>query len=304
MKKLIIKIVIFLGIQSLVIVLPLVLADNIDRGMIDVQVWETETSYELVPQNEHMDLIILGPSRAREFARYEGQWKEFQDILGVDKVVNLAQGGGSGLTHAILRLNYFFRQGNSVDHIWYFIDPRMLNSKDSNEDNPFGEVLFDRLTLFDMVKLGYHFDTIQEYYRKIFYQYDNFKKFKRSQFHDVVIDDIDDNVTQTINDHYYPEGVDHDNFKKYRKKIIDIIELANQHDAEITFIIYPEFYDVAELGMPKLRSVLAELSRNYDMNFVDYRDVIKNTKYYYNHNYLNSAGTRLFAKKYLSKLLE
>lgn len=127
----------FAIINTIILVATLVYFSGKNRN-IHLNIANTESNLLSMGENQHYDFAILGTSRGRVFSRDDNH--EHVEKLLNKSFINLAKGGGGGLMPAKLHLSHFYSRGNTVDQIFYLIDPWIFYSPINNEKNNFSFV--------------------------------------------------------------------------------------------------------------------------------------------------------------------
>lgn len=301
-KKFISRLILFsiLNVAILVTLLSFFSGRNRD---IHLENWETESNLLVTGENQHYDLAILGTSRGRVFSR-DSNHLTVEKILG-KKVINLSKGGGGGLMPAMVHLNHFYRRGNSVDHIIYFVDPWIFFCPINNENNTFflRDEPFELSILWDLVANGFPSQRIISYLQMI--AVDDWKGISRYAapgLDRLTLRAIDPVKLEEARNHYL--GLyNYDRFNHYSKFVSEINMVAKKNRSKISYVMLP----ILMRDFPGAKEVdekLKEISRSDGVGYYNLIDRMQEREFFYDHMHFNNKGITYFTQTYLEPILD
>jgi len=266
------------------------------------QNWDTESDGLITPKNKRFDLLIMGSSHARIFARDK-------NLLRVDSILHKNTidigkgGGGGGIVSNLILLKYFYSQGNSADQIVYFIDAWPFFSRKWNEDNYFLTNEPIRYQLFKEC-LHYHIDRdVLLNYFKSKYTFDWLEQQPQTrEINNDVLKDVSPEAIQKRLASLYIEPYDEKLFNHYANLLEEVVELAQAHHSRLTFIFPATLLD-DNRGKEKVVKLLTDFKTKYGVGFYDYSNAIQDYKLFYDHDHLNTKGVVFFTEKYLKPIV-
>lgn len=301
-KQFIFKLAIF-SFLNLAIMLSLLFFFSGRNRDIRLKNWETESNLLVTGKNEHYDIAILGTSRGRVFSR-DSNHLTIEQILG-KKVINLSKGGGGGVMPAMIHLAHFFRRGNSVDQIIYFIDPWIFFCPINNENNTFflRDEPFEIAILKDLVINRFPSQRIISYLQMIAVDdWQSIGRYAAPGLDKLTLKAIDPLKLQEAKNHYL--GLyDYDRFNHYIKFVSDINILARENKSRITYITLPILMKDFP-GAKEVDKKLKEISKKEGVGYYNFIDKMQDRHFFYDHMHFNNKGVAYFTKNYLEPILK
>jgi len=301
-QKFIIKASVFVLINIALIWLSLEIL-KVFENRHSYQNWETESDGLIIPQNKPYDLLIMGSSHGRIFARDK-------NLLRVDSIlhkntIDIAKGGGGGgIVSNLVLLKYFYSQGNSAGQIVYFMDAWPFFSRKWNEDNYF---LTNEPIRYQIFKdcLHYHIDRdVLLNYFKSKYTADWLEQEPVSrEINSEVLKDVSPEAIQKRLASLYIEPYDDHVFNHYAALLEEVVKLAQSHHSIIAFIFPATLLD-DNRGKEKVIKLLSDFKAKYGVEYYDYSNAIPDPKLYYDHDHLNTKGVVYFTEKYLRPIVQ
>jgi len=298
MKRLAIKIGIFLAINAACAFLVLAVADR----RLHFNQWETDSILISTPRETAFDYVILGTSRARLLNRVKANHDVMERELG--RTMNLALGFGGGIVPEKIFLQNFFREKNTTKTIVYFLDAFTLYSDEPNRMHrlvyyePFRPWFLTQLVLND-----FPFERIFIYIQS---------KFTRRWFTQVpagargdkarVKTPIDPELAKKRVESMYFDGLNEDYFKKYMGTLREIFELARDNKCRLVLAFPPTLLG-SQPGEYQVLAQLANLRKEFTFEFHDFTEKIKNPEFYSDYDHLNAKGVEVFVQDYLKPAL-
>lgn len=296
------KAVAFVVINS-VILLALLLYFSGKNRSIRLDIKETESNLLSIGENQHYDIGILGTSRGRVFSRDDNHLR-VEDLLG-KRLVNLAKGGGGGLMPAKLHLSHFYSRGNSVDHIFYLVDPWVFYSPINNEKNNFflRDEPFEISIFWQLIVDRYPLATILSYLQMIAEDdWETLSGYEGAGLTKGTLKEIDREKIDTART-YYKSRYGKNSFQKYSKFVDIINSSAKENNSAITYIILPllisDFPGIGDVA----KKLQAAADANSHVTFVNFSDKMQSPGYYYDHMHFNEKGVTFFTEQVLAPLL-
>ncbi len=290
MKKFIINSIIFIVINLALAGAYLYLTQN----WYEYNNWNTYSSLLPMKQNTKYDLLILGSSHGRVFSSFSNH-ERVENILKI-KMLNLSKTAGGLLPEKVL-LKYFYDQGNSVSKILYVLDPQIFYSAKWNEDNYFleDEPLYLNF-LWSARKQGLSDEVLFNYIRSKFSFYWLSSRAPVVElYEETALSRIDLEAVKKRKEFLYSDGLKSEVFSTYSKMLKDLVVVASKHDSKIIFIYPPTL--LGDLpGASEVATLIKSFKKDYDVEFYDFSGIIKEPKYYQDHDHLNTQGVELFSK--------
>jgi hypothetical protein len=266
------------------------------------QNWETESSLFVIPKHTAYDVVILGSSHGRIFSSSKNHLR-VENILN-KKILNISKQAG-GLLPEKLFLHYFYWRNNTTPNIIFFIDPAFFYSDRWNEKNFFLEDEPLRLPfLLQAWRNGVNQDILINYVRSkfsIYWMTSRTPKSGDSNLHALEYRDPAA-VTKRLKFLYF-DGLKEESFDHYTAILRDLVVEAASHHTKITFI-FPTTLLGDLPGTPEVKAALAEIKKDYPLDFYDYSNAITDVELFNDHDHLNTAGVVEFSKKYLKPLTD
>lgn len=301
MKKLGLKILLFIGLNIfLLVILLFFLNQHVEDR--EFENWSTESNLLHMPYNEHFDILILGTSHARSFSRAKNHLR-MEKILD-KKILNLSQGEGKGgILNQYAYLRYFNYVGNSADTIIYFLDPFVFyNRYFDNKDKLFNMEPVRLPFLYIMIDLRFDLGVIYTYlYSKFTENWLDHKPFNWNSI---------DKKVETVNavsvfkryNVVYPDKIDTITFNKKIKLIEKIASrIRSKYKTPVIFMVPPSL--ILWPGHAKLIEILKELKQEKGIPYYDFSEIMREKKYYKDHDHLNTDGLIYFTEHYLDTIV-
>jgi len=264
--------------------------------------WDTESDGLIIPQNKSFDLLFMGSSHSRIFARDKNQLR-VDSILHKSTIDIGKGGGGGGIVSNLIMLKYFYARGNNTGNIVYFIDAWPFFSRKWNEDNYF---LSNEPISFKLLKqcLYYHIsrDVLLNYFKSKYTLDWLEQKPESREINNDVLKDVSKEAIQKRLASLYIEAYDEKVFKHYAAQLEEVVQLAKLHHSTITFIFPATLLD-DNRGKEKVTQLLSGFKSKYGIDFYDYSNTILDPKLYYDHDHLNTKGVLYFTQKYLKPIV-
>jgi hypothetical protein len=265
---------------------------------------DTESNLLSTGANKHYDIGLLGTSRGRVFSRDDNH-QRVENLLQ-KSLVNLSKGGGGGLMPAKIHLSHFYSRGNSVDHLFYLVDPWVFYSPINNENNTFflRDEPFELSILWQLITDRYPLNTIFSYLKMIAVtDWQEISRYAGPGLTSGTLKNIDHEKIQQAKI-YYQSRYKKENFKRYCQYVDTINALAKNHGSKITYIILPllipDFPGIEGVDH-KLREVTKQQSH---VSYINLSTAMQDPQYYYDHMHFNIHGIDYFSQNVLSPILE
>ncbi|MEK9173459.1 MAG: hypothetical protein AAB594_02735 [Patescibacteria group bacterium] len=298
------KLIIF----GLINLLPFLVLEISSRGFSNYSNPNSEANLFVIPKNVKYDLVILGTSHAREFSNGDNH-QVVQAMLG-KSFLNLSK-SLAGVLPQKFYLSYFFKEKNKTEKILYFIDPFVLYSIDANEERLFNDEPFRMDVLWGLAENGFSKTVIYNYLKS------NISRLKINplawlpfepnlgtknkyraggDFKPIDVKLLD----QTVGNYY--NGLDEQEFSKSALRLKNIIELAEQHQARMVFVIPPTQWRI-DPGKEDAKKLMFDLKEKHQVEFHDLSESVKNPKFYKDSDHLNKDGVVYFTERFLKPIL-
>lgn len=253
--------------------------------------WNTESNGLIMPRNSHVDLVIMGTSRARTFSRFANH-ERTEKILH-SKVLNIARGGGAGVVPMAMELKWFYDRQNHAKTILYFIDPWVLYSHTWNEQNYMQNPYFFKEEPFS-------FDYASRVYANAgeigLAKYLRAKLKSEWLLYAPLTERYDasrlehptkDGAAKRLSS-LYDEDLKEVNFSRYSRKLSEIVALAEKHGTRLIFASPPTLLE--EPGHERLLSYLRDLQKNHRLEVRDFCKCIQDPQFFADYDHLNTKG--------------
>lgn len=264
---------------------------------------ETESNLLIMPERAHYDFVVMGTSHARIFSR-SGNQDRVEALLS-KKFLNISEGGGHGGIFAEqMYAQWFYNRGNSTPTIVYFIDPWVFYSRKWNEENYYlqNEPL-DLKFFIQNLKAGVNQDVLVNYLKtKIYPSWFNSKPLTDLKENTGSLRTVDPHAVKERIDSLYLDGENSTTVEFYQKELERSLDVAKAHNSKVIFIVPASLLGILP-GQKDMVDFLKSLQRTYDVEVYDFSGALKDTKYFYDHDHLNTEGVLLFTEKYLKPLL-
>jgi len=298
MKELVIKAVIFLGINfSLALV-----AVNVPQYLYSWNNANTDSNLKIIPENQKFDLLIMGTSRARGLSR--GKSHAFLERVLRKRVINIARGGGGGIVPESLYFEWFVTRGNSADVIIYAIDPFVFFSDLWNRKRFFAtDEPLDFGFLCLMVKKHISTTVVWNYILSKFtvdWLLDRPQNFEKKQ---KKLNRNDPEAVHKRIQSLYLEGVKEVTFRRYSKAFETLVQQMSRHANRVVLLFIPTLLG-HEPGQDKVAELCRKLTEKYrNVEFYDMASAMQFPLFFYNHDHMNNQGVSQFVLKYLKPIL-
>ncbi len=272
----------------------------------------TKSTYLLTKKNKKTDVLMLGSSHAAALSGLKKQ-KGKEKILAGD--ISILSVSGGDVRNLQIYMDLFFSSGNSTKKVLYFLDPFALNTTAFEEWHSLfnGYPLnFDFLSLLIEKKVGilniknYLFSNI--HYSKIVSLLKNpsppikvnLSEREETKRIDTTIYKKDRRIR-----FLYPEGLRLDNkvIKLQTKKLTTTIEMVQQNNVEIIFILPPTLLG-EQIAYKKTIKFLEKVKKSHSINYYDFSYIMQDEKFFTDFDHLNKNGVKYFAENYLRKIVE
>jgi hypothetical protein len=304
MKRYLINTAVFiLAFFILVIALALISSHVINKRGFEN--WEVEGNLLMMKSNHDYNLLIMGISHARNFARHKNHLR-LEKILEKD-IINIGIGEGKcGAKDQLFFLSYFYNRGNTTDQILYVMSPTLLNKGFINRASNTFEFEPFRLDFF-IQYLTYEADNK---YERLFYYVKS--KFSRKWFHlkprslDMkrsALEELDSTKIKEGLKLLLVEGERMDEFRRNCITVEETIKLAKANNTEVIFFVPPALFGKWE-GHYETMDFLKAMNEKYGTAYYDFSESVLIPEYYYDHHHLNSVGIDYFTEKYLKEVLD
>lgn len=305
MKKFIIKILVFLAIIFVLLFAIIITTSQIVKSR-NFNNSQTESNLLVLKPNTHYDIIFLGNSHARNFARHNNH-QRVEKILN-KKILNLGKIGGScGNNEYLFYLKYCYSKNITADTIIQNIFSQMLFAKFNNvASNTFEDEPLSFKFLIQYINYPY----AQNKWQRIFYylrskisiQWITMKPFSTDAKTDY-LKAIDNEVIQKGFKKTFADGFDRSNFNRSCTITEELIKTAQDNGSTIIFITTPTLFG----DWPHQQDVvdfMQKMNKNYNIKYFDFAGCMTNPAYFYDHHHLNTKGVVYFTEKFLKPALQ
>lgn len=303
MRKYLINTSVFILLLTVLVVLLALVSSNMvyKRGFKN---WEVESNLLMMKSDYDYDLLIMGISHARNFARYKNHLR-MEKILQRD-IINIGIGEGKcGANDQHFFLKYFYNQGNSAKKVLYVLSPTLLNKGFINKASNTFELEPFRLDFF-IQYLNYKSDN--KYERLFYYVKSKFSrkwmklKPRSPESKKNALEAIDSTkITEGLK-LLLVEGERLDEFQRNCIKVEETIRLSIANNSEIIFFIPPALFGKWQ-GHYETMDFLEKMHEKYGVKYYDFSESVLIPKYYYDHHHLNSDGVDYFTENHLVEIL-
>ncbi len=263
--------------------------------------WKTSSTLRTMPHAEHVDIILLGTSHARNLSGCPASAKAVEESLGTS-VLNLAK-NGAGPSPLRLYLEEFYARDNSADRLIYFADPWAFYAPKWNEehgflmDEPLEPRFFARCVLagkspkqlFRYVRYGF---IRTAYSEQLTYSNDCFKQLKTIN-PSIVADRIDNLYNGTLSD----ESLEH-----YTREFSRLAANALAHGTQLLIVTPPTLLGQLP-GMDPFVEAMNALAIECGAHYFNFADIMQEPRFFVDHDHLNAQGVAHFAENYLQPAL-
>lgn len=305
-KQFVLKLSIFISINLMVLITALYTSSfYVQRKPYKNS--QTDSNLLIMPQHSAVDLVILGTSHGRNFAR-KGNHERVERILG-QRVLNLSVGGGGGIIPGKIALDLFYEHNNKTPTVLYFIDSFVFYSRMWNEEN-------DRFAQREPFSLGFlnHLfqnqvdpNVIRNYFReKLTYKWlagkpDTDRILRKM----VTRDEISEK--RQLEETLYVDKESASSFQHYAEKLEALVTEAQAHHSNVIFVRPPTLYG-KERGEHRMIALLAQFKRKYGVEVYDYsKSMLNYDRFYQDYEdpvHLNTNGVIYFTERYLKPILK
>ena len=237
------------------------------------------------PTDEHVDVLILGPSHARSMS-WDGNHEILEAAIGGEVVTLAAEGGGPFVEDIFL--DYFYAQGNTADTVVYFAHPFTFFSDKFNENRKFvADEPLDLDFARTMLAHGVASADIALYLQSKTAQ--SWLIPPRFGTAHVEVDEIDPTEYAAGLRRLYPDGTDAAVFDRYAAIFAQTIERALEHGSRVVIVIPPTLYDSvpgSDIAFP----VFEEFAGQDGVEFVDLSGTITDPSLFGDLSHLNRSG--------------
>lgn len=290
----------FALINIIILIVTLLYFSGKNRN-VHLNIANTESNLLSMEENTHYDFALLGTSRGRVFSRDDNHSLVEKSL---DKhFVNLAKGGGGGLMPAKLHLSYFYSRGNSVDQIYYLVDPWVFHSPINNEKNNFflRDEPFEINILWQLLLDRYPLDTVLSYIQKIAVDdWNTISRYAGPGLTRGTLKEIDNEKINTARI-YYAGRYGKNSFQKYSKFVDKINTLTKNNGSKITYIMLPllisDFPGIDDVDL-KLQKAAKQ---NDHVSYVNFSTGMQSPAYYYDHMHFNTKGILFFSSQFFAE---
>lgn len=245
------------------------------------------------PVDDHVDVLILGPSHARAMA-WGGNHEIVEAEFGAD-VLNLGTAGAGPYVVDIL-LDYFYSRGNTAGTVVLFADPFPLFSVQFNENRPFmTDEPFDPEFLRVMLDNGVSNSKLLSYAQSKAWPAwwlipQDFGK------RTATVDEIDPREHEAGLRRMYPEGVSSETFETYAAIFADIVDMAIEHGSQVVLVLPPTLYSEYP-GDDLALGFYADLAESESVTFVDLRDAATDPSQFIDLSHMNGDGVAALSSR-------
>ena len=303
MKNFVIKTLVTIsGVMLLLLLGGVVVSWFVERN--NFENWETESNLLLIEEDEKYDLLFLGMSHCRNFARYSNQVR-MEEVLNKE-ILNLGKGAAkSGVYNQYLYLKYFYNRRNNVKKVVYVLTPILLfstyldHASNTYEEEPFN---------LEFLKFLMDSDSPNKYQQAFYYHRSKFRaawilhKPRSLPSMDDTLAVYSPQMVEKIFELAYLDGFEQEQILRNTAILEKTIQLAKENNSEITFFVPPALFGKWK-GHDETIRFLQRMKTKYGISFEDFSEKVAEKKYYYDHHHLNSLGVDFFVKNYLKSFL-
>ncbi|KKQ38020.1 MAG: hypothetical protein US54_C0020G0014 [Candidatus Roizmanbacteria bacterium GW2011_GWA2_37_7] len=258
--------------------------------------WETESVLLQLGKNTQYDILIMGSSHGRLLSRNRNH--EIVERVLQKKIATIAAGEGACVIPEKVFLSTFYDMQNSAKTIFYFIDPWCFYTKKYNEGYVFSNEPLDSLLLRNLESSEIDKTLIASYKEKNEVSNEPSNNIPIVELNTTGLQDIDASGVERRILNLYNGSIPEKMNQKYQNTMEEIIQLAQNHKANLIFIIPPTLYK--DPKYEKLLQLLQEYERKYRNPIVDMSESITDVSLYYHYDHLNSNGVEVFMELLIS----
>jgi hypothetical protein len=299
MRRFFVKLAAFIAVNAAGAALFLCVVDS----RLHFNQWETDSILLATPTNTELSLLLMGTSRTRILTRVKCNYDCFAREFG--SVFNIAIPFGGGIVPEKIYLDNFYRQGNRAGTILYFIDPFTLFSDEPNRQHRL--VYYEPLRPWFLTQLALNEFPMS---RILIYVQSKFTTRWCTQTPGDVPRDphtvqgpLDPEMIRKRVDSLYYDGLSEEWFTKYAGTLREIMQLARDHKSRLVLAFPPTLLG-SQPGELRLLQELTKLRMEYDFEFHDFTEKIKDPSLYSDYDHLNSRGVERFVQEYHKPILK
>lgn len=270
---------------------------------VQLDIAETESNLLVNTSDQHYDIGLLGTSRGRVFSRDDNH-QRVENLLD-KRLVNLSKGGGGGLMPAKIHLSHFYSRGNSVDHIFYLVDPWVFYSPINNDKNNFflRDEPFELSIFWQLIVDRFPLSSILSYLQMIAVEdWAAISKYAGSGLTKGTLKKIDTEKIDAARA-YYKGRYAENGFHNYSPFVDKINTITKANNTAVTYImlplLIPNFPGLDEVDK-KLKAVA---DNNSHVSYVNLSTAMQSPKYYYDHMHFNTRGISFFTNWVFAPIL-
>lgn len=274
----------------------------ISQSLYHYDNWDSEGHLFVIPKDTNYDILMLGASHGRVLSSSHNH-ERLEKILSKN-ILNLSKTAG-GVVPEKLYFSYFYTRGNSAKKVVYFLDPFVFFSKKWNEGAYFleDEPLSPRF-LLEAIRQKLDKQIIFNYIRSKFtYFWFISRKPSTPEIERGSLEAVNAEAVRKRMERLYPDGMEGAPAAAYSEILEETIRLADEHNNKIIFILMPtQLGDVP--GSEYLIRKLKALKESGRSEFYNLSDIMREPKFYSDHDHLNTEGVEYFTKNYLKLIIE
>lgn len=302
MKKFWIRVLFFVAINAF-IALAILLYSQRDCGYNNIN---SESFLFIIQADRYYDLLMLGASHGRVFSARNNHTAVEHALK--KNFLNLSK-TASGLLPEKLYLDYFYKKGNKAKQLIYILDPFVFYSDRWNERSYFLEDEPFKIDFFILaVRNALKKEVLLNYFRAKFTPFWVIgRKYQKVEPETEPLVDVDSEAVKKRINILYPAGNDQRSFSirsRYFEILGSIITQAKQNGTAVTLIFPPTLLGDLPGRDEVKRQILDVLGKKYVFDFYDFSDVIKEPKYFMDHDHLNRNGVLFFTENFLKPILK
>jgi hypothetical protein len=266
--------------------------------------WETDSHLLVMPDDTRFDLAVLGSSHANVLSRFQRNHEIMEQELGLT-VFNMASPAGGGLLQARFYFEYFLERGNQTEKLIYFLDPFVFFG---NKDDGHKFVYYEPLELKFLWKLAanhYSPHSIFDYVRSK-YSYDWFTQKTEHMKHYLATREgwvLEPEVIEARMDSLYMSGREGAHFDYFGSQLQKIMDLCKTRNIEVYVVIPPTMIG-PEPGAARMLAWLETQREAYDFKLEVLTDEMKQHRFFYDWDHLNTAGVEHLVVSHLRPILK
>lgn len=301
MKTFLYKIFIFLALVGSIFILYFTFHIDKFKPPCGWNNWRTESNLLLIPEDRSYDICILGASNARVLSRNMNHI-ELEKILG-KTVINLAQGGGRGGTlKNMTYLSYFFKKGNTTDHILYFLPPQTLYTNNYDQLKMDIEPFFPEF-LVHSIKSGFDNKTLFNYFQSKF-SFNWQSKIPEVSKKEALsaIDSVA--IAENLSNWKSYEKDNPADFDDKFHNLIEVLKSSKNKGCKISFVFQVHLMGDKIPHLDEVKDKLLSLKNEFEFDIIDLSNEMRDPSLFYDHTHLNSAGVVYFTENILKPIVE